>query len=257
LAIKVILAQYAEDPELRERFVRETKVMQSLQHPHIMPVYASGEEHGTLYFVMPFVRGPSVFELLERRRFSPLMAWQILSPAAQALDYAHKLGVIHRDIKPGNLLVQAGTGKSNHVYLVDFGLSKIAGVETLNRNEFTLGTPYYMAPEQIMAKLPSPQTDIYSLGILLYELLLGCLPFVAKEPSDIAFQHVHDAPPPPHELHPDFPKPLEDVLLRALAKKPAQRYQSAGEFRMAYARAVEAMDPAARRIEYWVDEQMI
>lgn len=253
LALKVMLPDNTDDQELRERFMRETRVMRSLEHPNIMPVYESGEDNGILYFVMPLVRGPSVFELLERRRFSPLTAWQILSPAAQALHYAHSLGVIHRDIKPGNLLVEARGEKGNHVYLVDFGLSKMTGAKTLTRTGVTLGTPHYMAPEQVLGKTPTPQTDIYSLGVVLYELLLGRLPFVAKEMQEIAFKHVNDAPPAPRKLRPDFPKPLERVLQQALEKKPSNRFETAGEFRIAYARAVEEIDSVARRVEYWAD----
>ena len=253
LALKVMLPEYAEDQELRERFIRETRVMQTLQHEHIMPVYDAGEENGILYLVMPFVRGPSVFDLLERRRFSPLTAWQILSPVAEALDYAHTRGVVHRDIKPGNLLVEARGEKGNHIYLVDFGLSKMVGAKTLTRAGVTLGTPHYMAPELVLAKPPTPQTDIYSLGVVLYELLLGRLPFISKKPQDIAFRHVYDIPPAPHALRPDFPKSLEPVLLQALAKKPRDRFKTAGEFRVAYARAVEDIESAARRVEYWVD----
>src|SRR5579859_4890146 len=152
LAIKIMLPEHTEDGEYRERFEREAKTMQALRHPHIMPVQAWGEENGMLYLVMPLVRGPSVFDLLGRRRFSPLTAWQIINPVAQALDYAHERGVIHRDIKPSNMLVEARKDTGNHLYLVDFGLSKVAGMKTLTRTGVSLGTPHYMSPEQVQAQ---------------------------------------------------------------------------------------------------------
>ncbi|HLY29227.1 MAG TPA: serine/threonine-protein kinase [Aggregatilineales bacterium] len=252
LAIKIMLPEHTEDGEYRERFEREAKTMQALRHPHIMPVQAWGEENGVLYLVMPYVRGPSVFDLLGRRRFSPLTAWQILNPVAQALEYAHGRGIIHRDIKPGNMLVEARSDTGNHLYLVDFGLSKVAGMKTLTRSGVSLGTPYYMSPEQVLAKRISPQTDLYSLGVVLYELLLGRLPYTGDKAYDIALNHVREPVPLPHTLRPDFPRPLEPVLLRALAKDPRDRFRSAEEFRLEYAQAVQAIEPEARKIEYWV-----
>ncbi|MEP7289416.1 MAG: serine/threonine-protein kinase [Chloroflexota bacterium] len=253
LAIKVMLPEFSEDAELRERFEREASLMQSLNHPHIMPVFAAGEQNGMLYFVMPFVRGPSLYELLGRRRFSPMTAWQILNPVAQALGYAHSRGVVHRDIKPGNILIESRKPKGNHVYLVDFGLSKVVGAATLTRTGIALGTPHYMAPEQVLSKPFTPLSDLYTLGVLMYEVLLGQLPFNALKPQDIAFMHVHDLPPTPRSLRPDFPKPLEPILLQALAKDPKDRFASADEFRLAYAQAVQRISPEARKVEYWVN----
>jgi len=252
-AIKVMLPEFIEDDELRERFQREAATLKALDHPNIMPVYATGEQDGLLYFVMPFVRGPSLYELLGRRRFSPVTAWQILDPVTSALAYAHARGVIHRDIKPSNLLIEARQPKGNHVYLVDFGLSKVVGVRTLTQTGISLGTPQYMAPEQVQAKPLTPATDIYQLGVVMYEMLLGRLPFTSRKPQTIALQHAHDMPPAPCDLRPDFPKQLEPVLLQALAKDPQDRFATPNDFKMAYARAVQDIAPDARKIEYWVD----
>ncbi len=250
-AIKIMMIDHDGDDEYRQRFIREAQLMQTLKHPNITPVFATGEEHDMLYFVMPFVRGPSVFTLLGRRHFSPLTAWQILSPVAQALDYAHKRGVIHRDIKPSNILVETNERTGNHVYLVDFGLSKIEGQKTLTKSGVSMGTPHYMAPEQVQAKQLSPQSDIYSLGVVLYELLLGQLPFNASNPYQIALKHVREVPPPPHTLHANFPLVLEQILLQALAKEPLQRFKTAEDFRMAYANAVQKLAPQERQGQYW------
>jgi serine/threonine protein kinase len=254
-AIKLIVP-HDDDEEIRQRFKREITLMQSLRHPNIIPVCASGTQKGIMYFVMPLVRGPSLFDLLTRRRFTPLTAWQILDPVAQALDYAHKRGVIHRDIKPGNILVEPKVSdgqRSNHIYLVDFGLSKATDASTLTKPGYSIGTPHYMAPEQVLARPLTPQADIYSLGIVVYEMLLGRLPFYARKIQEIAFKHVHDKAPAPGTLRPDFPKPLELVILRTMAKDPADRFRTAGEFSMAYAQAVEVLDPTARKIDYWVN----
>ncbi len=256
LAIKLLLPGYLDDEEIQHRFKREITLMQNLRHPNIIPVRDAGTEKGIMYYVMPLVRGPSLFDLLTRRRFTPLTAWQILNPVAQALDYAHKRGVIHRDIKPGNILVESRIvegERTNHIYLVDFGLSKATDASTLTKPGYSLGTPHYMAPEQVVNQPMTPQTDIYSLGVVMYETLLGRLPFYAKKLQEIAFKHVHEKPPTPRSLREDFPKPLEPILLRAMAKDPAARFRTAGEFSMAYAQAVQEIEPDARKIDYWVD----
>jgi serine/threonine-protein kinase len=252
LAIKVLLAEHDDNEEYRERFIREAQIMKSLQHPHILPVLDLGQQEDMLYFTMPLVKGPSLFELMGRRRFSPLTAWQILNPISQALDYAHERGVYHRDIKPGNILVESRPPDGNHVYLVDFGLSKLVDEQTLTRAGISVGTPQYMSPEQVMSRKITPESDLYALGVVLYEMLLGRLPFDSKRPQEVAFMHVRDAPPKPRSIHRDFPKSIEDVLLKALAKESRQRYASGHEFRMAYAQAVQQVDLDARSTEYWM-----
>jgi serine/threonine-protein kinase len=217
---------------------------------------------------MRLVRGPSLAELLSRRRFSPLTAWQILNPIAKALDFAHENRIVHRDIKPGNILVESRAldntngvnreiensekpKRGHHVYLTDFGLSQSSGASSRNRDGFSLGTPQYMSPEQVLDERLMPASDVYSLGVVVYEMLLGKLPFDAPRPRAIAFKHVRQTPPSPRSLHTDFPDPLEAVLMRALAKRPKDRFGSAGEFSLAYAHAIQEVEPNARRIEYW------
>ncbi len=255
LAIKVMLPEYASEEEFRIRFVREAAVLQHLQHPNIMPVYAYGEDQGYVYFVMRLVRGVSLYDLALKRHFSPLAVWQILDPIAQALDYAHARGVIHRDIKPGNILIEvqpSESGPRNHVYLADFGLSKVMTWTALTKTGISVGTPQYMSPEQVMDETLKPASDVYALGIVVFEMLLGRWPFYDKRPEKIAFKQVDTKPPRPSELNPDFPLPLETVILRSLEKKPDNRYESAGEFRLAYAEAVKHIDPERRKDEFWV-----
>ncbi len=255
VALKILLPELKNDRDSRQRFEREVRAMQSLRHPHIIPVYDHGEDNGILYFAMRLVHGPSLFDLLNRRCFSPLTAWQILDPIAQALDFAHQHGVIHRDIKPGNILIEATNSDGqygNHVYLADFGLSKIMGGSAVTKKGASLGTPYYMSPEQVMDQPLTPQSDVYSLAVVIYETLLGRLPFYGKRPQEVAFKHVDDEPPSPRSLHPDFPLPVDAVIMRAMAKSPSARFMTAGEFSLAYAQAVQAVDPEARQREYWV-----
>jgi serine/threonine-protein kinase len=255
LAIKIMLPEYASDDEFRIRFMREAAVLQQLQHPNIMPVYDSGEDAGYIYFVMRLVRGISLYDLSLKRHFSPLAAWQILDPIALALDYAHARGVIHRDIKPANILIEvqpSESGPQNHVYLADFGLSKVLTWAALTKTGISLGTPQYMSPEQVMDEELTPASDVYALGIVVYEMLLGRWPFYDKRPEQIAFKQVESEPPHPCDLHIDFPAPLEAVILRTLKKAPKKRYSSAGDFRLAYAEAVKRIDPERRKDEYWV-----
>ncbi len=255
LAIKILRPEYNQDGEYRKRFQREAALMQALSHPNIIPLYGYGEEQGLLYFVMHLVRGPSLSDLMARRHFTPATAWQILNPIGKALDYAHSCGVIHRDIKPGNIMVEVkgnGADRSHHVYLGDFGLSKRKGASMLTKIGITLGTPHYMSPEQVSARELTPQSDIYSLAVVIYELLLGRLPFDGKNAEEIAFQHIDNEVPAPSLLNPDFPLSLERVLLRALAKKPEDRYNRASEFSVAYSFAAQSMSQEERQGDFWV-----
>ncbi len=256
-AIKILLPEYTGDHEYRQRFEREAALMQSLQHPNIVPIRHFGEGNGMMYFTMRLIRGPSLFELLRRQQFSTATAWQIINPIAQALDYAHQRQIVHRDIKPANVLTEpiqlAGT-RVLQVYLADFGLSKISGMATLTQSGITLGTPHYMSPEQVMGAKLSPQSDVYSLAILAYEMLLGQLPFHTGQPSQVALKQLKEKPPLPSCLNPDFPIPVENVLMKALAKKPTDRFESAGAFSIAYAAAVDRLPAAARERAYWIGE---
>jgi Tol biopolymer transport system component/tRNA A-37 threonylcarbamoyl transferase component Bud32 len=222
-----------------ERFFREIEVAAQLQHPHILPLHDSGEAGGFLYYVMPFVEGESLRERLTRQGEYPVHeAVRLLMEVADALAQAHKRGVVHRDIKPENILLSG-----RHALVTDFGVSKAVS-EATGRQQLTtagvaLGTPAYMAPEQAAADPHLDQrVDIYALGVLGYELLTGRTPFAGKTPQETLSAHVMLAPDPPTRFRPGLSAPLEAVILKCLAKRPADRYQAAEEL-------VQVLEPLA------------
>lgn len=251
VAIKVMLPEYAQDDSFRRRFLREADLMIHLNHPNIIPVYSYGEWNSFLYIVMQLVRGPSLERILQHRQFSPGAAWQVIRPTSEALGYGHSQQVLHRDMKPGNILIEP-SGDGNHVYLCDFGLGKRPGLDqTLTASGISVGTSEYMAPEVAMGNPADRRSDLYSLGVMIYELLLGRLPFQERNPQMTALAHVDQPVPRPRSLNPQFPARLEAMLLQALSKNPIQRYQSAEDLRQAYYDAVIALDDRARRTCYW------
>jgi serine/threonine-protein kinase len=255
LVVKVMLTKHNGDPQFRKRFEREVALLQSLKHPAIISILDFGEQDGVLYFVMPFIRGRSLDSMLKKLHFSPDMVWKILEPLAQALDYAHDHGVIHRDIKPSNILIDpgaAGTWEGMHPYLADFGLSKPVDGVVLTEVGISIGTPHYMAPEQINGQPVTAATDVYSLGIVLYELLLGRVPFDDKSPELVVLKQIRELPPTPTALNADFPTPIAMVILKALAKVPERRYKTVGDMSAAYWQALQLLEPEARKQTYFV-----
>ena len=254
--VKVLLPEYTTELHFRKRFEREVMLLQGLNHPHIIPIVDFGEQDDMLYFVMPFIRGFSLANMLPKQHFSPATAWMILEPIAQALDYAHQQRVIHRDLKPGNILVESGeTGstKATRPYLADFGLSKPVDRSSLTQTGIAIGTPQYMAPEQVRAQPVTSATDVYALGIVIYEMLLGRVPFPNGDPDIIALKQMREMPPAPHTLNPDFPLALEAVILKALAKAPGDRYETAGAFSAAYWQAIQGVS-LQERMHYYGDK---
>jgi serine/threonine protein kinase len=254
VALKVMLPEFAGDEYFRSRFYREAELMITLRHPNVVDVYAYGEWAGYLYIVMQLVKGPSLDRILPHHRFSPLTAWQIVRPVSEALGFGHAHGVIHRDLKTGNILIEP-RGEGNHVYLGDFGLGKRPGLDTtLTAAGVSVGTPEYMAPEVAMGTPADARADVYSLGVITYELLLGRIPFQGANPQMTALAHVDQPVPRPRALNPHFPGALEGVLLQALAKDPKARFQTAEDLRNAYHDVVKSLDEPARRACYWADE---
>jgi serine/threonine protein kinase len=222
-----------------ERFRRETDAAASLEHPNIVPVHEYGERSGLVYLVMPYISGGTLRDEMERE--GPLALSKIvdyLDQLAAALDFAHDRGVIHRDIKPANILMTP----EGHLFLTDFGLVKIVATGQSAQVRLTgagapVGTPDYMSPEQVIGQEVDTRADLYSLGVVLYHMVTGTTPFQGETAMQIAAQHLHIPPPAPQMLRPDLPAAAEQVMLRALAKQPADRYVCAKDlaeaFRMA------------------------
>jgi len=222
VAIKILPRDLKTQPQLVELFLREAKSLAKLNHPNIVSIYDAGVENEVYYIIMEFVEGKDLSELLEGHRRLPLAGGiQVFKELAQALNYAHELKIIHRDIKPANLMYSV---KTKIVKVMDFGLAKVMDQVREGRTMIA-GTPYYMSPEQNLGRNVDHRTDIYAMGITMFELFTGRVPFME---GDIGYHHLHTPPPRPREFNPQLPDKIEHIILKCIAKDPAQRYQSAG-----------------------------
>ena len=236
VALKLIAADGASDPALRERFEREARLTASIDHPNVIPVYAAGEEGGHLYLVMRYVNGIDLQGLLAReRRIPPARVASIGLQIGAALDAAHAVGLVHRDVKPANVLLNG-----EHAYLADFGLSQLMGTDTrLTTTGHWIGTADFMAPEQFSGDEVDARADVYALGCVLYNALTGETPYPRGTVPATMLAHLHDAPPRPTEVAPGVPEGFDRVIERALAKLPDERYPSAGDLGRAALAAAE------------------
>jgi serine/threonine protein kinase len=229
VAIKVLPATYAKDPTFMERFVREARAIAKLYHPHILPVHDFGEQDGTTYIVMEYVSGGTFKKKLKQGQPMALReAIDLILQACQALECAHQNNIVHRDVKPGNMLLRS----DSFMLLSDFGIAKILESNTvLTRTGVGIGTPQYMSPEQGTGSAVDGRSDIYSLGIVLYQAVTGRVPFGSPgdAPLMISLKHVSDPLPPPRQFAPDLPPMVEQVIVKALEKDPARRFQTATE----------------------------
>lgn len=236
VALKLLLAELAGDVDFKHRFSREARILTQLQHPHILPVLDFGEEGRYVYFVMRLIEGGTLDTEMSAGPLSLNRAAHLLSQIASALHYAHSHDIIHRDLKPENVLLDA----SGSALLTDFGLAKIlAGNTHMTASGMLMGTPAYMAPEQWRSEPVTVRTDVYALGMLLYEMLVGLAPFEGDTAFALMYDHLDKAPASPSSYHPSLPGAIDAVIYRAIAKEPRERYPSAKAFADAFVAMVK------------------
>ncbi len=237
VAIKVLPEFLLNQPGFLERFKIEAQAIARLDHPHILPIYDYGEAERTPYLVMKYVPGGTLKDLMARGPIDPRQAALLLRQMAEALEHAHHKGIIHRDVKPSNVLLQNG----RWVQLMDFGLAKImTGTSNITASGTGVGTPDYMSPEQAQGVLIDQRTDIYSLGVVLYQMLAGDVPFHAETPMAVMLKQIVEPPPSLRLKNPDISPAVEQVVLKAMAKAREERYAHAVEFAEAYESALDS-----------------
>jgi serine/threonine protein kinase/ABC-type dipeptide/oligopeptide/nickel transport system permease subunit len=233
-AIKVLPALFANDETFGQRFEQEARLASELRHPNIVMIYDIADDNGMSYIVMELLEGRTLREVIHQvGPLAPERAVHLLSQLADALDFAHRRGVTHRDVKPGNALV----GPDDHLTLVDFGIARAAETSRLTQTGTRVGTAEYMAPETITLGDTGPGTDLYALGIIAYEAMTGRAPFTGVNSEAILYAQIHTPPPPPHQWRSDLPPSIERVLLQQLSKEPTDRYSTGGDFVRALADA--------------------
>lgn len=233
VAMKVLPRHLLHDPSFYDRFTREVEVISHLEHPHILPIYDYGQSEGVPFIAMRFLGGGSLEDEIRRRGPLPLDDLEKpLRQIAQALDYAHGQGIIHRDLKPGNIMLDEG----GNAYLSDFGIARVMGSEMTG--SMIIGTPSYMSPEQANGFPIDARADVYSLGVVLFELITGRLPFQAETPMAVLLKHINEEVPPIADFRDDVSAVVEDVVRKATAKDPNDRFASAGDMAKTYGRAL-------------------
>src|SRR5215475_6958238 len=248
VAVKTLREDLARDATFQARFRREAQSAASLNHPSIVAVYDTGEDNDgpshVPYIVMEYVDGRTLRDLLrDDRRLLPERALEITDGVLRALDYSHRNGIVHRDIKPGNVMLT----RQGEIKVMDFGIARaVADTQaTMTQTAQVIGTAQYLSPEQARGERVDARSDLYSVGCLLYELLTGRPPFTGDSPVAIAYQHVREAPVPPSRVDPDLPPWADPIVLRAMEKDPNARYQSAAEMRSDIQRALSGVPVAA------------
>ncbi len=227
IAVKILREDYAKDEDFRERFKQEAKAAANLSHPNIVTVYDFGLDEDQVFIVIEYIDGTDLKSLIrEKGRFSTEDTVGLMAQACAGVGYAHRAGLVHCDIKPHNMLVS----KDFRLKVTDFGIARaLATIHPDEKSEIVWGSPHYFSPEQAAGGAPSPASDVYSLGIILYEMLTGKLPFEAKESSELARMHRDEVPLPPRRLNPEIPETLEEITLKVLSKEPAARYRTADQ----------------------------
>jgi len=253
VAVKLLHQRYTDDPAFLERFKREARAAASLNHANMVAVYDTGEQDARPYIVMEYVAGRSLRDLLRREGVLPQRAAEIASDAALGLDYAHERGLVHRDIKPANIMLS----EEGQVKVTDFGIARAAGADTVTQTATVFGTAAYISPEQAQGEDVDRRTDVYSLGVVLYEMLTGRQPFTADSAVALAYKHVSEPPVPPIQINDEISPALESVVLRAMAKNPDNRYQTAGEFHDDLQRAMQGQAVSAPPVMAYATTQAI
>ena len=251
VALKVLAPELATDDAFRKRFLRESRLAASIDHPNVIPIYDAGEADGMLYIAMRYVDGRDLKALLSREpQLDVDRVIEIFSQVAHALDAAHAHGLVHRDVKPANILMSSGTSSQGreHIYLSDFGITKRASsMSGVTAPGVIIGTMDYLAPEQIGGKAVSARTDVYALGCVIYQALTGVLPYVRDDDAALLWAHLMEPLPPVSQHRPDVPASADGVLLKATAKDPEDRYASCGEFLAELATVLGTYRPTSGR----------
>ncbi|WP_293001553.1 serine/threonine-protein kinase [Mycobacterium sp.] len=242
VALKILTDELARDPEFRTRFQRESRAAAMLEEPHVIPIHDWGEIEGNLYIDMRLVRGENLHDMLQRGPLEPARAVAIIRQVASALDAAHAQRLIHRDIKPQNILV---TGSEDFAYLIDFGIAESRGDTRLTSTGSAIGSFSYIAPERFSDRPATPAVDTYSLACVLYEALTGAAPFKAGSIEQVIAAHISAPPPKASAVNPRVPAALDEVIARGMAKEPDDRYGSPGALGRAAERALDNAPPKA------------
>ncbi|EXX85166.1 serine/threonine protein kinase, partial [Paenibacillus darwinianus] len=226
VAVKILRQQFGHDEEFVRRFRREAQSAASLSHPNVVSIYDVGEEEDTHYIVMEYVEGSNLNDLIKER--APLQTEEAVRFAVQicdALDHAHQNQIIHRDIKPHNILI----GKNGRVKVTDFGIARAVTSSTITQTGSVVGSVHYFSPEHAKGISTGEKSDLYSLGIVLYQMLTGRLPFLGESPISVALKHLQDDFEEPRQVNPHIPQSLENIILRSMRKNSSERYASAQE----------------------------
>jgi eukaryotic-like serine/threonine-protein kinase len=252
VALKLLRGEYESNIEFQSRFLREIAIMESLEHENIVPIFDAGVYGDKIYYTMPLMKSLTLTHVMKQHPFSPTGFLDTLTQLGKALAYGHARNLVHRDVKPDNIFLEP-RGRTYHVRLGDYGMSKRIGTDlTLTKTDDIIGTPNYLSPEAVTGNVLDPRSDIYAVAVVVYEVLLGALPFNEKSQHLVAMAHVLNPVPEPRSLNSTFPEQLQDVLLKGLEKDADKRYQTIYDFVYAYKDAVEALSPYKRRKCYQV-----